>query len=138
MPNLLVAAQAAWDRFIKLAGQRCGMKVQAALRGVRQLDATGGVLNMQFSHAFSRDLIGQGENRILVEGVWEEVLGRKVAVRCTVAGEDSPFASTTTAAPAAASSAGGVPPAPPAASEDDVLLSDARKLGAVVKPIRDV
>ncbi len=55
------------------------MKVQAALRGVKRLDASGGTLVMQFSHAFSRDLVSQGENRALVEGVWQEVLGRKVA-----------------------------------------------------------
>jgi DNA polymerase-3 subunit gamma/tau len=127
--DLLTAAQVGWDRFIKLAGQRCGMKVQAALRGVKQLDVTGGTLIMQFSHAFSRDQIAQGENRVLVEGVWQEVLGRKVGVRCTLAGE----------APAATS--GASPPtekvssAVTAADDDDVLLNDARKLGAVVKPL---
>ena len=84
--DLLNAAQAAWDPFIKLAGQRCGMKVQAALRGVKRLDAAGGTLVMQFSHTFSRDLVSQGENRTLVESVWQEVLGRKVGVRCSVAG----------------------------------------------------
>ena len=63
------------------------MKVQAALRGVKRLDAAGGTLIMQFSHTFSRDLVSQGENRVLVEGVWQEVLGRKVGVRCSVAGE---------------------------------------------------
>ena len=127
--DLLNAAQGAWERFIKLAGQRCGMKVQAALRGVKRLDATGGTLIMQFSHTFSRDLVGQGENRVLVEGVWQEVLGRKVGVRCSVAGE----ASTTAAA--APSPAGGATSDPPAVSDDDVLLGDARKLGAVVKPL---
>ena len=124
--NLLTAAQASWDRFIKLAGQRCGMKVQAALRGVKQLDAAGGALILQFSHAFSRDLVGQNENRALVEDVWQEVLGRKVTVRCTLAGEGGA---------AASSSAGDAPAAPPAASDDDVLLSDARKLGAVIKSL---
>jgi DNA polymerase-3 subunit gamma/tau len=127
--DLLTAAQAGWDRFIKTAGQRCGMKVQAALRGVKQLDATGSILTMQFSHAFSRDLIAQNENRVLVEGVWQEVLGHKVGVRCTLAGE----------APAAASAASPstekVSSAVPAADDDDVLLNDARKLGAVVKPL---
>ena len=120
-PTLLTAAEASWDRFIKLAGQRCGMKVQAALRGVKQLDAAGGALILQFSHAFSRDLVGQSENRALVEDVWQEVLGRKVTVRCTLAGEG--------AAAAASSSAGDAPAAPPAASDDDVLLSDARNSG---------
>ena len=70
------------------------MKVQAALRGVKRLDATGGTLIMQFSHTFSRDLVSQGENRTLVEGVWQEVLGRKVGVRCSVAGETAAAATT--------------------------------------------
>ena len=128
--DLLNAAQGAWDRFIKLAGQRCGMKVQAALRGVKRLDATGGMLIMQFSHTFSRDLVSQSENRMLVEGVWQEVLGRKVGVRCTVSGETA-LAATTSSSPA-----GGTTPAPTAVNDDEVLLGDARKLGAVVKPLR--
>ena len=127
--DLLSAAQSAWDSFIKLAGQRCGMKVQAALRGVKRLDATGGTLIMQFSHTFSRDLVSQGENRTLVEGVWQEVLGRKVGVRCSVAGEIA-AAATTLASPA-----GGAPPEPTPINDDEILLGDARKLGAVVKPL---
>jgi DNA polymerase-3 subunit gamma/tau len=127
--DLLNAAQVAWDRFIKLAGQRCGMKVQAALRGVKRLDAAGGTLMMQFSHTFSRDLVSQGENRTLVEGVWQEVLGRKVGIRFTVAGENPAAAASST------SSTGDTPPASAAVSDDEVLLGDARKLGAVVKPL---
>ena len=127
--DLLNAAQGAWDPFIKLAGQRCGMKVQAALRGVKRLDASGGTLNMQFSHAFSRDLVSQGENRTLVEGVWQEVLGRKVGVRCSVAGETAPAATTQS------SPAGGAVPDPTPVNDDEVLLGDARKLGAIVKPL---
>ncbi len=127
--DLLNAAQGAWDPFIKLAGQRCGMKVQAALRGVKRLDATGGTLIMQFSHTFSRDLVSQGENRTLVEGVWQEVLGRKVGVRCSVAGE------TAAAATTPSSPAGGVTPDPTPVNDDEVLLGDARKLGAIVKPL---
>jgi hypothetical protein len=127
--DLLNAAQAAWDPFIKLAGQRCGMKVQAALRGVKRLDAAGGTLIMQFSHTFSRDLVSQGENRVLVESVWQEVLGRKVGVRCSVAGETAPTA------PTQSSPAGGAPPDPTPINDDEVLLGDARKLGAIVKPL---
>jgi DNA polymerase-3 subunit gamma/tau len=127
--DLLSAAQRAWDPFIKLAGQRCGMKVQAALRGVKRLDASGGTLIMQFSHTFSRDLVSQGENRVLVEGVWQEVLGRKVGVRCSVASE------TATAATAPASPAEGTTSNPTPITDDEVLLGDARKLGAVVKPL---
>ena len=132
--DLLSAAQSAWDPFIKLAGQRCGMKVQAALRGVKRLDASGGTLNMQFSHTFSRDLVSQGENRTLVEGVWQEVLGRKVGVRCSVAGE-TPAAATTPVVTAAASPTGGALPEPIPVNDDEVLLGDARKLGAIVKPL---
>jgi hypothetical protein len=127
--DLLNAAQGAWDPFIKLAGQRCGMKVQAALRGVKRLDATGGTLIMQFSHTFSRDLVSQEENRVLVESVWQEVLGRKVGVRCSVAGETAIAATTPTSA------AGGAAPDPIAVNDDEVLLRDARKLGAIVKPL---
>ena len=84
---------------------------------------------MQFSHTFSRDLVSQGENRILVEGVWQEVLGRKVGVRCSVAGE------TAAAATTPSSPAGGATPDPTPVNDDEVLLGDARKLGAIVKPL---
>ena len=106
------------------------MKVQAALRGVKRLDATGGTLIMQFSHTFSRDLVSQSDNRVLVEGVWQEVLGRKVGVRCSVTGEGS-----TSAPSAVAPAGGGAAPAPPVVNDDDVLLDDARKLGAIVNPL---
>ena len=126
--DLQKAVRDNWDRFIKLAGQRCGMKVQAALRGVKQLDAAGGILILQFSHAFSRDLVNQGENRALVEGAWQEVLGRKIGVRCILAGE-------TVSAPAP-SSAPAEAQAPAPGNDDEVFLNDARKLGAVVSSLK--
>jgi hypothetical protein len=64
-----------------------------------------------------------------VEGVWQEVLGRKVGVRCSVASE------TATAATAPASPAEGTTSNPTPITDDEVLLGDARKLGAVVKPL---
>lgn len=123
--NLLQLAQANWDRFLQLAGKRCGMKVQAALRSVRELDVAGQVLVFQFAHAFSRDLVNQAENRALVEDAWQEVLGRKVQVRCALVGEN----------PAAPE--GKAPPAAQIAmDEDQVLLEDARRRGAVVTQIK--
>jgi len=126
--DLLKAVREGWDRFIKVAGPRCGMKIQAALRGVKQLDVAGGVVVMYFSHAFSRDLVNQAENRTLVESVWQEVLGRKVGVRCALAGETLPAFPAT---PPSIASAG-----PASASDDEVLLDDARKLGAVIKHLK--
>lgn len=121
--DLLHQAQANWDRFLAVAGKRCGMKVQAALRSVREMDASGPVLILQFAHAFSRDLVNQAENRALVEAAWQEVLGRAVPVRCVLPGEAA------AATPAA--------PSKTAAVEDDagLLLEDARKRGAVVTPL---
>jgi hypothetical protein len=104
------------------------MKVQAALRSVKQLDVAGGTIIMHFSHTFARDLVNQGESRAQVEGVWQEVLGRTVGVRCALTGE--------TAVPASPSSIGGPASASAPVNDDEVLLSDARKLGAVVKPLQ--
>ena len=122
--DLLRQAQANWDRFLTVAGKRCGMKVQAALRSVRELDVSGHTLVLQFSHAFSRDLVNQGENRALVEAAWQEVLGRGVPVRCALLGEAAPPATGST-------------PSKAAATEDDdgLLLEDARKRGAVITPL---
>ncbi len=123
--GLLQAAQANWDRFLGTAGKRCGMKVQAALRSVHELDIAGQTLVLRFTHAFARDLVSGAENRGQVEAVWGEVLGRKVQVRCGLVGEAPP------PSPAQAS------PSAPArgASDDDAFLQGARELGAVVKKL---
>lgn len=123
--DLLRVAQANWDRFLLSAGKRCGMKVQAALRSVREMNLVGQALVLQFSHAFSRDLVNQVENRTLVEDTWQEILGRRVPVRCVLVGENP--AANESKAPAAA---------PIHLDEDQVLLEDARRRGAVVKPAK--
>jgi hypothetical protein len=104
------------------AGKRCGMKVQAALRAVREIEVVGQTLVLRFSHTFSRDMVGQAENRGQIEAIWEELLGRKIQVRCALVGEAA-------APPQAAAS--------PVSHEadEDAFLQDARNLGAVVKRI---
>jgi DNA polymerase III subunit gamma/tau len=119
-------ARANWEPFLALAGKRCGMKVQAALRSVREVGGTGQAIVLQFAHAFSRDLVDQMANRAQVEALWEEILGRKVELRCAVVGEAP---ATHSAIPLAAAST-----ARPQDDEES-LLSDAEKLGAVIKPI---
>jgi len=123
---LLKAAQEGWEHFLALTGKRCGMKVQAALRSVRQLDVNGRTLVLQFHHAFSRDLVNQAENRSQVEALWEEVLHRKVNVRCALVGE---VAATPPAAPSKKSGSR-------AESDDEAFLRNARDLGAVVKRLK--
>jgi DNA polymerase III gamma/tau subunit len=119
-------ARANWDRFLAMAGKRCGMKVQAALRSVREMDGTGGTLVLYFAHTFSRDLVDQMSNRTQVEALWEELLGRRVEVRCAVIGENSaPRASVPSQRTSRAGSEG----------DDDVLLHEAQKLGDVVRPL---
>jgi len=120
--DLLAHAQGNWDRFLTAAGKRCGMKVQAALRSVREMDVAGQALVLQFAHAFSRDLVNQVENRAAVEGVWLEVLGRKVQVRCVLVGETQGLVDNGPS----------IAPAANASDEDQVLLDDARRRGAVV------
>lgn len=109
--------QAQWERFLTAAGKRCGMKVQAALRSVKELDASGDAILLRFAHAFARDLVNQPENRSQVEALWEELLGTRRPVRCALVGEVI----------ASAAPAGGRP-----ASDDELFLDDARSLGAVV------
>lgn len=123
--DLLRLAQTNWDRFLLSAGKHCGMKVQAALRSVRELDLVGQALVFQFTHAFARDLVNQAENRALVENAWQEILGRRVQVRCVLVGEN--LAASESKAPAAA---------PPPVDEDQVLLEDARRRGAIVKQMK--
>jgi hypothetical protein len=102
------------------------MKVQAALRSVREVAAADQAIVLQFSHTFARDLVDQGANRSLVEALWGEILGRRVEVRCAIAGEASTAHSTAPIAPASTARP---------RDDDESLLSDAQKLGAVIKPI---
>jgi DNA polymerase-3 subunit gamma/tau len=119
-------ARANWDRFLALAGKQCGMKVQAALRSVREVGAVGQTIVLQFAHTFARDLVNELANRSQVEALWEEILGRRAEVRCIVIGE-----------PLAALPAAPTAPSVTAKSQDneEYLLSDAQKLGAVIKPV---
>ena len=118
------AVQASWERFLAAAGKRCGMKVQAALRSVKELDTAGDAIVLHFSHTFARDLVAQAENRAQVEALWEELLNARVQVRCALVGEivaapSPPLAHAT----------------PAAQSDDDAFLNDARNLGAVVRKL---
>ena len=122
--DLRQAVQAHWDRFLVAAGKRCGMKVQAALRSVKEIDTVNDAILLRFSHTFSRDLVNQTENRAQVEAVWEELLKSKVQVRCALVGEVVAAA----VGPAAQAAAKPV-------NEDEIFLSDARNLGAIVKKL---
>jgi DNA polymerase-3 subunit gamma/tau len=118
-------SQANWEKFLVTAGKRGGVKLQAALRAVREMEYAGQTLVMLFSQAFSRDIADQMENRQHIEAAWEEVLGRRVVIRCSMLGE--------AAAPTGA--AANSPAAPPA-DPDEQLLSDARRRGAVVTNLK--
>jgi DNA polymerase-3 subunit gamma/tau len=122
--DLRQAVQAHWDRFLAAAGKRCGMKVQAALRSVKEIDTFNDAILLRFSNAFTRDLVNQAENRTQVEALWEELLKAKVQMRCALVGEV--FAAAGASAPQAAAKP---------ANEDEIFLSDARSLGAVVKKL---
>jgi hypothetical protein len=100
------------------------MKVQAALRSVKEIDTFNDAILLRFSNAFTRDLVNQAENRTQVEALWEELLKAKVQMRCALVGEV--FAAAGASAPQAAAKP---------ANEDEIFLSDARSLGAVVKKL---
>jgi DNA polymerase-3 subunit gamma/tau len=120
---LLERARAGWDPFLDLAGKRCGVKLQAALRSVRTLDLSGETLVLRFSHAFAQEMVNQPQYRSQLESVWEEVLGRPIRLRCALQSENvDPAPSHTTAAAMA--------------EDNDLLLQEARNMGAVVKPLK--
>jgi hypothetical protein len=135
--------QAGWDKFLVLAGKRCGVKVQAALRGVREIEVQGQAIVFLFqpSQGFSRDVVNQQENRVQVENVLAEQLGRHVQIRCALLG-DAPAAAGDSGASAKpgrksapAASAAGDAASPGEA--DEALLDDARKRGAVITPLKN-
>jgi len=123
--DLLEGVRANWDRFLPLARKRCGVKIQAALRSVKEIDAVGQMVVLRFSHAFARDLVSESENLSQVEALWDDLLKRKVRVRCVLVGETLALPPDPPAHQAAAKSE----------SDDEMLLRDARELGAVVKQL---
>lgn len=118
--ELRQAVRAQWERFLVAAGKQCGMKVQAALRSVKEIDVVNSVLVLRFAHAFARDLVNQNEHRSQVETLWDGLLKTHVTVRCALVGEPVQIA----AAPAATG-----------ANDDEAFLAGARDLGAVVKKL---
>jgi hypothetical protein len=123
--ELRQAVQASWEPFLGMAGKRCGIPVQAALRSVKEIETSGDAVILRFSHTFSRDLVNRPEHRSQVEALWEELLKTRVHVRCALVGE-----AVAAPSPAAPSQA-----APRPQSDDDAFLNDARNLGAVVKKL---
>lgn len=119
--DLRKALQAQWDHILAATGKRCGMKVQAALRSVKEIDAVGDVVVLHFSHTFARDLANQAENRLQMEALWTELLQVRLQVRCVLVGEPPALASP--------------PPAGRPEGDDEVLLNEARNLGAVVRKL---
>ena len=96
---------------------------KAALQTVRQLDASGGTLVLQFEHETARGQIDRGENKQKVESLMEEVINRPVHVRCTlVEGKNTP--ANRPATRSGAEKGGG---------DDEAFLREACNLGAVIK-----
>ena len=85
--ELRQAVQANWEPFLGMAGKRCGIPVQAALRSVKEIETVGDAIILRFSHTFSRDLVNRQENRSQVEALWEGLLKARVQVRCALVGE---------------------------------------------------
>lgn len=122
--DLQARVNANWDRFMARLRQQYGVKVQAALRNVREVVVVGRTLELHFgaAHGFSRDVVNEAENKLHVEDVWRQVLGEEVSVRCTLVG----------AAPAAKAAE---PRDESRESGGDALLEDAKNRGAVITPL---
>ena len=105
--------------------QQGGMRIAAALKNVKEVEAEGRVLVLRFAsaHDFSREMIDEPAHKAAVEAAWRQVLGEAVGIRCSLMG-GSP------AAPAAGSPAGEQP-----RSGGDALLEDAKRRGAVVRQL---
>ncbi|MCU0501919.1 MAG: DNA polymerase III subunit gamma/tau [Anaerolineae bacterium] len=132
LPNneLRQAVQANWEPFLSMAGKRCGIPVQAALRSVKEIETAGDAVVLRFAHTFSRDLVNRPEHRSQVEALWEELLKARVQVRCALVGETVAAPVPTASSQAAPGQRSGLPQ-----SDDDAFLDDARSLGAVVKKL---
>lgn len=123
--DLQQRVNANWDRALAKSKQH-GIQLQAALRGVRELEVVGRTLVLHFGpgQGFSHDVVNKPENKARVEEIWREVLGEQLAVRCAMLGEAKPRQQPREKSDKDTS--GG-----------DALLEDARRRGAVVKMLDD-
>lgn len=112
------------------ARAQCGVKIHAALKAVKEVEVVGHTLVLHFpaAHGFSREMIEELAHKTQVENTWRQVLGEVVNIRCVLMGES--------AAPAAPPASGPGGPAAPAGEADELLLSDARRRGAVVTNLK--
>lgn len=122
--DLQARVNANWDRFMARLRQQYGIKIQAALRNVKEVVVSGRTLELQFgaAHGFSRDVVNETENKLHVEDVWRQVLGEEVNVRCTLLGATA--AAKTAETRSESRESGG-----------DALLEDAKNRGAVITPL---
>jgi len=87
-----------WDGFIHAARDSCGIKVQAALRSVKDvwLDVDGATIVLAFSHDFARNVVEKPETLDGVRQLLAEFLGRSLAVRCALWRGERPTQPVTT------------------------------------------
>ncbi len=121
--EMLAAVRDNWERILELTKQRTSPLLKAALQTVRQLEASGGTLVLQFEHETARGQIDRAENKQKVESLMEEVTGRPIHIRCTLAEAKSGRASRS-AGRVGTEKGGG---------DDESFLREARSLGAVIK-----
>ncbi len=123
--DLPARVAASWPQFLALSRQHCGIKIQAALRNVKELEVAGRTVTLHFApaHGFSRDVINEPENKTKVEDAWRQVLGTEVGIRCTLYGA--------TQAP----EKGAEKRSDSKAADDDILLEEAKRRGAIVTPL---
>jgi DNA polymerase III subunit gamma/tau len=122
--DLQQRVNANWDRCLARSKQY-SIQLQAALRGVKELEVVGHTLVLHFAagQVFSHDVISKPENKARVEEIWHEVLGERLIVRCAMLGESK------------ASNPGRDKEDKETPSGGDALLEDARRRGAVVKQL---
>lgn len=115
-----------WDRFmVVVKAQAGGVRIAAALKNVKEVEAEGRTLVLRFAsaHDFSREMIDTPAHKAAVEAAWRQVLGEDVGIRCSLMGSGA----TATAA------SGGKQEQPRAGG--DALLEDAKRRGAVVRQL---
>ncbi len=72
-----------WQRFLAAARDECGLKVQAALRSMRDVAVGGDVVILAFGkNQFARKMIAQPETRSQVAKLLSQFLARPIRLEC--------------------------------------------------------
>ncbi len=126
-----------WTSLLQSAEEARGAQLRGALRTLRNVVAQGDDIYFAFEHDLSRQVVERSNNKVVVEGLISQLLGRKVRIHCQVGAQVTGVAAEARPQRAEQSERAVADP-PPTADDltaDPVVRHAQQALGAVASKI---